>query len=166
MNRVFRISAVHALGLAFVLSAAACKKADDNTATIDTGTAGGTVAPNTTTPGAAALRVTDVDLGKRVGTDNAIADETDDFGTRDTIVAVVKTEGTPAAGATLVARWTFQDGQVVQEQTENVAAPAAGGTESRTVFRLTKATAWPTGKYTLRVLHNGTEVQSKDFEVK
>ncbi len=162
MNRVFRISAVHALGLAFVFSAAACKRADDNTATIDTGTAGGTVAPSTTTPGATALRVTEVDLGKRVGTDNSITDETDDFGTRDTIVAVVKTEGTPAAGATLVARWTFQDGQVVDERTETI-SPSG---EAYTEFHISKPSGWPAGKYTLRVLLNGSEVQTKEFTVR
>ena len=162
MRQHIRTSMAWLAAAALVASAAACKKADtDTTTTADTATATGTVAP----PAGAALRVTDVDLGKRVGSDNSISDKTDDFGTRDTIVAVVKTEGTPAAGATLVARWTFQDGQVVQEQTENVAAPTSG-TEARTVFRLSKATAWPTGRYTLRVLHNGTEVQTKEFEVK
>ena len=161
MRQHIRTTMALLAGVALAASAAACKKSADRT-TADTAAVGGAVAP---APTATTLRVVDVDIGKRVGTDNAVADKTSDFGTRDTIVAVVRTEGTPAAGATLVARWTFQGGQVVQEQTQTVAAPTTG-TESRTVFRLTKGTAWPKGKYTLHVLHNGAEVQTKDFEVK
>src|SRR5688572_33331839 len=59
-----------------------------------------------------ALRVTEVDLGSSVGPDGKINDNatTDEFRPNDTIYASVNTEGS-ATGATLVARWTYQDGQ-------------------------------------------------------
>jgi hypothetical protein len=135
----------------------ACAKPDE-AATTDS--AGGTVdSAGVIAP--AAFRVSDVELGKRVDAENKLADQTDDFGVRDTIIAAVKTEGT-ASGATLMARWTYQDGQVVEEQSQTINATG----DMTTNFRLTKATAWPKGNYKLTVLLNGAEVETEDFEIK
>ena len=120
-----------------------------------TGTAGGTVED------AQALRVTEVDLGRRVGADNRVTEETDDFQPGDTIYASVVTSGT-AQSATLTARWTFEDGQVVDESTRTISPTGTAVTE----FHISKPSGWPAGEYTLRVLLDGREVQSKDFEVK
>jgi hypothetical protein len=136
-------------------SAAACARGED--ATTDN------VAGGTLDTGAAAItfRVTDVELGKKLEADKSIADATDDFGVRDTIYASVKTEGS-ATGATLVARWTFQDGAVVQEQSQTINATGDAITE----FHIMKDTAWPAGNYKLTILLNGTEVETEDFEIK
>ncbi len=146
--------------LALAVATTACAK-DDDAATTDN-VAGGTVdsasVANTNT---AAFRVTDVELGKRLNAENKLDGTTDDFGVRDTIVAAVKTEGT-ATGATLMARWTYQDGQVVEEQNQTVNATA----ETITTFRLMKATAWPKGNYKLTVMLNGAAVETEDFEIK
>ena len=145
---------------ALVASAAACKKSETaNRADTATATSTGTVAP----PAATALRVTDVDLGRSMAGDTAIADKTTDFRPNDTIHAVVKHEGA-ASGATLTARWTFQDGQVVDTRSETISP--TGAHPDYTHFMISKPSGWPKGKYTLHVLLNGTEVQSKDFEVK
>ena len=148
---------VQLLALALAFGAAACAKKDD--ATTDN-VAAGTV----DTAGAvanAAFKVSDVKLGKSLNADKTIKDNADDFGVRDTIYASVKTEGS-ATGATLMARWTFQDGQVVEEQTQTINATGDAITE----FHVMKATAWPTGNYKLSILLNGTEVETEDFEIK
>jgi len=141
--------------LALAIGTVACAKPDD-AATTDS--AGGTV-DSVVAP--AAFRVSDVELGKRVDAENKLTDKTDDFAVRDTIIAAVKTEGT-ASGATLMARWTYQDGQVVEEQSQTINATG----DLITNFRLTKATAWPKGNYKLTVLLNGAEVETEDFEIK
>lgn len=148
-------------GLAAALALAACGGDREGTATTaDTGLG---TAPPATAPAAGDLRVTEVDLGRAMVGDTAVAEDIDDFTVRDTIHAVVRHEGA-ANGATITARWTFQDGQVVDERSETVTA--AAGSTAYTHFMISKATPWPTGNYTLRILVNGTEVESEEFEVK
>ena len=149
------------VGVAAALALAACGGGDDDAATT-ADTALGT-APPATAPATTDLRVTEVDLGRAMVGDTAVVEDTDDFAPTDTIHAVVRHEGA-ANGATITARWTFQDGQVVDERTETVTA-AAGGT-AYTHFMITKATPWPAGNYTLRVLVNGSEVESEEFSVR
>ncbi len=151
-------------GVAAALTLAACGGNDDAaTTTADTGLG---TAPPATAPAASAgagdLRVTEVDLGRAMVGDTAVVEDIDDFAPTDTIHAVVRHEGV-ANGATITARWTFEDGQVVDERSETVTSTA--GTTGYTHFMITKATPWPTGDYTLRVLVNGVEVESEDFEI-
>lgn len=149
------------VGVAAALALAACGGADDAaTTTIDTGL--GTVPP-AAAPAAGDLRVTEVDLGRAMVGDTAVAEDIDDFAPADTIHAVVRHEGA-ANGATITARWTFQDGQVVDERSETISSTA--GSTAFTHFMITKATPWPTGNYTLHVLVNGNEVESEEFEIK
>lgn len=136
--------------------AAACARGDDDARTDNV--AGGTL---DTARAGATFRVSDVALGKSINADRTIDENADDFGVRDTIYASVKTEGS-ATGATLVARWTFQDGTVVQEQSQTINATGDAITE----FHIMKTTAWPTGNYKLAILLNGTEVETEDFEVR
>ena len=152
-----RSTRIQILAIALAVGAAACAKKDDTTDNV----AGGAIdtTPTATTP--AAFKVSDVELGKSLNTDKTIKDNTDDFGVRDTIFASVKTEGS-ATGATLTARWTFQDNQVVEEQTQTINATGDAITE----FHIMKATAWPKGNYKLSILLNGTEVETEDFEIK
>lgn len=160
MSAFFRMGLASAASLLLVTTA--CKKDADETAmtpdTAATTTAAGTVeAPATT------LRVTEVDLGRTMKGDSAIDDKTDDFKANDTIHALVAHEGM-ATDAKITARWTFEDGQVVDERTETV-SPTTDA-KSYTHFMISKASGWPKGKYTLHVLVNGNEVETKDFEVK
>ena len=138
-----------------LLSLGACKK--DNAATNDTLSSGGAVA----TPALpAALSVIDVDMGKAIGADKKITDKTDDFAPTDQIYASVHTSGT-AATASITGRWTFENGTVVDEQSQNVSTNGDAYTE----FHIAKPNGWPTGNYTLHVLVNGQEVQTKNFRV-
>ena len=110
-----------------------------------------------------AARVTDVDLGRSIGADKKINDnqQTDDFRRTDTIYAVVTTDGN-ASGASLTAHWTFEDGQVVDETTQTIAASGPAVTE----FHISKPDGFPVGKYKVEIRLNGTAVETKDFEVK
>jgi hypothetical protein len=145
-TRLFGTS-ILALTLAAVLSAA-CTKRSDNPGT--TGTSGT----------AAGVRVSQIDLGRSLNADKTINDKTDSFKRNDTIYASIATGGT-AATATVQARWTYQDGQVVNESTQTIAPTG----DARTEFHISKPDGWPAGKYKLEVSLNGTSAATKDFEV-
>jgi hypothetical protein len=128
---------------------------------------GGRDEPVVDTPPAAdvgtqAVRVTNVDLGTAVGADNRVAADavTTDFRPSDTIHAAVTTDGT-ASGASLTARWTYQDGQVVDETTQSV----AGSGTAVTHFQISMPTGFPPGDYQVEILLNGNRVESKSFRV-
>lgn len=144
---------LRALSLAALVLVAACKKAD----------APETRAPAGTTdfPAASTLQVSDIDLGKRLNANKEVEGMASDFGVRDTIAASVKVDGS-ATGATVTARWMFEDGQVVEEQSETV---SPSGT-ARAGFRIMKPGPWPAGKYKLVVMLNGQEAKTEEFEIK
>jgi hypothetical protein len=110
-----------------------------------------------------AVRVTAVELGRSVGPDGRINDNatSDEFRPNDTIYASVNTEGT-GTGSTLVARWTFQDGQVVDETSSTISPTGP----TVTTFHITKPDGFPVGRYKVEIRLNGQSVESKDFEVK
>jgi hypothetical protein len=109
----------------------------------------------------AAVRVADVKLGRALGADKRLTDETDDFRPGDTIYAVVETRGT-GPNTSLQARWTYQDGQVVDESSRSIAAAGEDVTE----FHISKPGGWPKGKYKVEISLNGAAAESEDFEVK
>jgi hypothetical protein len=142
-------TSILALTLAAVLSAACGTKSSETPGA--TGTAG-TVAGG---------RVSQIDIGRSLNADKTINDTTGSFKPTDTIYASIATENTTAP-TTVKARWTYQDGQVVNESTQTI-APAAGG--ARTEFHISKPNGWPAGKYTLEVFLNGSSAATKDLEV-
>jgi hypothetical protein len=149
-----------ALLCASVVTLGACKKdgdANDNamadSARVDTTTVGGT------TMAEPAVRVADIDMGRAVNEKKEIMDKTDDFRPTETIYASVHTKGT--GSGTLVARWLFEDGQLVEEQSQALAA----ADDARTEFHINKSTGFPKGKYTIKILMDGKELDSKDFKV-
>jgi hypothetical protein len=99
-------------------------------------------------------------MGRSLTADKTISDKTDSFKPNDTIYASIATEGT-AATATLKARWTYQDGQAVNESTQTIAPTG----DTRTEFHVSKPDGWPPGKYKLEVFLNGSSAATKDFEV-
>ena len=144
-TRLFKTS-ILALTLAAILSG--CTKSSENPGT--TGTTGTGVG----------VRVSQIDMGRSLNADKKINDNTESFKPNDTIYASIATAGS-AATATLKARWTYQDGQVVNESTQAI-APAG---DARTEFHISKPDGWPTGKYKLEVFLNGSSAATKDFEV-
>jgi hypothetical protein len=110
---------------------------------------------------AAAVTVTDVDLGNAIGGDKHVTAKANSFSPNDVIYAVVMTSGT-SPSASLKARWTYEDGQVVEESEQAITPTGDTATE----FHISKPDGFPKGKYKVEVLLNGSSVQSKDFEVK
>jgi hypothetical protein len=106
---------------------------------------------------APSLDVTDVALGRSIGSDNRVVEEIGDFAPRDTIYATVETEGT--GSGTLVARWTFEDGQVVDEESRSV----SGAQVSE--FHVSHPDGWPAGHYEVIILLDGEEVERSGFDV-
>ena len=137
-------TSILALTLVAVLSSA-CRENPSATDTAGTG---------------AAVRVSHIDMGRSLNADKTINDKTDSFKPTDAIYASIATEGT-AATAALKARWTYQDGQVVNESTQTIAPTGS----ARTEFHITKPDGWPAGKYKLETFVNGASSATKDFEV-
>jgi hypothetical protein len=158
MRKTRRVASF-ASALLLTAALAACNKKDDATITDTTslGTTTATIALDT-----APIRVSDIQVGKGVGSDKKIGDQTTSFGVRDTMYVAVITNGA-AKDAKLAAKWTYNDRQVVDETTQTI-SPAGG--ETATEFHVTKKSAWPKGKYKVEVALNGVSAGSKDIEVK
>jgi hypothetical protein len=137
---------------------AACNKKNDTTVTDTTslGTTTATVAVDT-----APIRVSDIQTGKAVGSDNKIGDQATSFAVRDTMYVAVITDGA-AKDAKIAAKWMF-NGKLVSEDSQTISP--TGGTTA-TEFHISKKTAWPKGKYTVDVSLNGVSAGTKDLEVK
>ena len=158
MRTIPRVAALaSALFLAGAL--AACNKKNDTTLTDTTslGTTTATVAVDTTP-----VRVSDIQVGKGVGSDKKVGNQTTSFGVRDTMYVAVITDGA-AKDAKLTAKWMFNGKQVVKESSQTISST---GGETVTEFHVDKKSAWPKGKYTVEVLLNGVSAGTKDLEVK
>lgn len=106
------------------------------------------------------LAVVDVELGRTIGPDRAITNSTDDFAPTDTVFASVETRGT-GSGTTLTARWTFEDGQVIDETSQTISPMGPANTE----FHISMPGGLPAGEYSVEILLNGQSVETESFEV-
>lgn len=150
-----------ALATALVLSA--CKKPEP--ATPPAPAAAPAPTPMTPAPAAATASVTAIDLGNAIGADNRVTAPATTFAPRDTIHAAVATRTSdPMASVPgkLSAKWTYQDGQTVHEDSRDLNLTGDGVT----TFQISKPDGLPAGRYKVEVALDGTVVQSKDFEVK
>ena len=111
-------------------------------------------------PAPAPVAVASVDLGSAIGPDQKVTTATTTFTPKDTIYAAVSTTGT-APNAVLAAKWTYQDGQTVNESNQTIApnGPAV------TSFHISKPDGWPAGNYKVEISLDGQSVASKDFSV-
>jgi hypothetical protein len=151
MNRAIRVTSLIALCVWLGLGPLGCSR-NKQEARTDT---------QSQSPSTQEIQVSKVDLGRNVGSDKRVTDPTTEFHPNETIYATVLTNGS-APNATVTARWTYQDGQIVEETTQAVAP----GTDAATEFHISKPDGWPAGKYKLEVLVNGTPAATKEFEVK
>ena len=152
-----------AVSLAATLALGGCGKKEENTlppASTPPPAAQTTPAPAATTPAPAVVSVSSVDLGSAVDGDQKVTAPTSSFGSKDTIYASVATTG--AGTAKLDAKWTYQDGQTVNQEstTINPTGPA------NTAFHIAKPSGWPTGSYKVEISQDGKSVSTKDFSVK
>ena len=130
----------------------------------DTDTAADTAALAPAPAPAATASVTSTELGKRLGSNRRVVDTTTVFAPRDTVYLSVITENTTPSSM-LVARWSFQDGQVVDSTSQAVAA-AEAGSQSVTEFHVANPRGWPVGRYTVDVTLDAQQVASRTFEVR
>jgi hypothetical protein len=147
--RIHHVTAVLLSGL-LAVGTAACQRSGSETTT--TGTTADQNAP---------VQVASLEVGKHIGNDNQVTEPTDAFAPNETVYASVVTNGS-ASTAELKTRWTYQDGQVVDEVSRTI-APSGGAT---TEFHVSKPDGLPVGKYRVEVFLNGAPAASKEFEVK
>jgi hypothetical protein len=138
--------------LALLLSLSACNRE--------------TQAPTTTAqpPAVSApapFRVSEVQVGNAIDADKEVVAPSATLAPGDTIYASVETEGA-APKVTLTARWTYEDGQLVDETTQTIAPTGPATSE----FHISKPDGWPAGRYQVQILADGTAVASQQFEVR
>lgn len=109
----------------------------------------------------AAPVVTGLELGNAIQGNKRVVQSMITFGPMDTIYASVMTDGN-APSATLTARWTFEDGQIVDESSQTITMSGPATTE----FHIVKPSGWPAGKYKVEILLNGNIARSAEFTVK
>src|SRR5205085_1438369 len=64
------------------------------------------------------IRVSDIQVGKSVGADKKVANQTTTFGVRDTMFVAVVTDGA-GKGAKLATKWTY-NGKTVKEDSQTI----------------------------------------------
>lgn len=155
-----------AASLAAVLALSACGKKDESApSTPPPAATAPAPAPAATAPMAmnnapAAVTFSSVELGSTVDASNKILASSTSFAPTDTIYASVDTSG--SGNATLAAKWTYQDGQTVHEDSKTLNAM---GPET-TAFMISKPGGFAAGNYKVDISLNGSHVASKDFTVK
>jgi hypothetical protein len=111
-----------------------------------------------------ALSVADIDVGRSVATDKTIADKTETFRPGDTFYVAVKTVGS-APTATLVAHWSYEDGQRISEATQTIAPSGPAVTEFHVSRPNGPGDGWPTGNYKVEIVLNGVSAGTEKFKV-
>lgn len=157
MNRKTSLG-VFATALIAVVAVAGCKKQD-----APAPAPSATPAPASTSPApapAASVRIVAVELGKGLADDKRVAEAVTVFAPRDTIHASVNTEG-DGNGKKLAARWTFQDGAQVHDESVDMA-----GSNSIYAFKLSNTNPWPVGTYKVEISLDGQALESREFQVK
>jgi hypothetical protein len=159
MTPIRSVSLVVAVSLAIALTACG-KKEEAPAPKVAPAPAPAVVAPP---PPAAPAGVTlaSLTLGSAVDAGQNVTAPSTTFTPKDTIYAAVATNGA-APSAAIVARWTFGDGQLVDESSQSIAptGPAV------TTFHIAKSDGWPAGKYKVDITIDGQAAASKDFEVR
>ncbi|QCO66618.1 hypothetical protein E5843_00240 [Luteimonas yindakuii] len=117
--------------------------------------------PVTAQPTQAAM-VSEVVLGTAATGNERVAEPKTTFARSDrTIVASVVTRADTPTATDVRARWTFQDGQLVDETSQRLELSGPGVTN----FRINNQEDWPAGTYTVEISMDGNVVQSQQFTV-
>lgn len=106
------------------------------------------------------LRVSNVMIGKRIGSGNRIIEPTFEFAPQDTVYVSVGTEGAGEAGP-LTAAWRSQSGEILQKSSEPV--PTAG---ENARFSLTQPKGFKPGTYKVIVFLGDDSVETRVFTVR
>ncbi|WP_374603391.1 hypothetical protein [Arenimonas sp.] len=155
-----RLSRSIAIALAATLALAGCKKEEAAPPPVVVEPA---PAP-APAPVAATASVTSVSLGSDVDADGRVIESQAQFAPNQPITASISTATSdPAASVagSLTAKWLFEDGQVVNEETKSFNFSGPGVTN----FQISKPDGWPVGRYTLEVSLDGNKVETREFTV-
>ncbi|MEZ5463224.1 hypothetical protein [Dokdonella sp.] len=112
-------------------------------------------------PVAEAVTFSRLSLGNAVDANQAVTAPATTFAPTDTVYAAVETTGA-APNAAIVARWTYSDGQLVDETSQSIAPDGA----ATTTFHIAKPDGFPEGSYKVDIMIDGAPVASQSFEVK
>jgi hypothetical protein len=139
--------------LVILAAVAACggSKADSETHTGMTDTAAAKPA---------ALKVSNVMIGKRIGAGNHVTEPTFQFAPADTVYVSVGTSGSTGADH-LTAAWRSQTGEVLQQSSEPI--PPAG---QNAAFQLSQPKGFKVGTYKVVVFLGKDSADTKVFVVK
>lgn len=170
MKMTHKKPVILAAALGAVLALSACGKKDESASSLP-GTPPSAATSPTMAPApastagmapanAAAVTLSTVELGSTVDASNKILASGTSFAPKDTIYASVDTSG--SGSATLAAKWSYQDGQTVHEDSKTLNAT---GPET-TAFMISKPSGLPAGNYKVDISLNGSQVASKAFTVK
>lgn len=151
-----------ALVLGIAVALAACGKKEEAPAPVVAPAPAPVVetAPPPPAPVAEVVTFADLSLGNAVDENQAITAVSKSFVPTDTIYAAVATTGA-APNAVIVARWTFSDGQLVDETSQSIAPDGA----ATTTFHIAKPDGFPAGMYKVDITIDGAPVASQGFEV-
>lgn len=106
------------------------------------------------------VTVTKVEVGRAIGADKWVSEPTRSFAPADTLYVSVETSGT-APSVAIAAKWTYEDGQVVDESTQTLAPTGPAVTE----FHVSKPDGWPAGAYRVEIQLDGRTAASETFTV-
>lgn len=117
--------------------------------------------PPTAPPAATPFRVTSVEVGNAVGADKRVTTPAAVLGAEDTIYASVASDGV-APSVKLTAKWTFEDGTLVDEIHQTIAPNGPAASE----FHIVNRTGWSAGKYQVEIFADGKSVGTRQFEIR
>lgn len=108
----------------------------------------------------AAVSFSSAELGSSVDANNKVHTVGTRFAPKDHIYASVETVG--SGHATLAAKWIYNGGQTVHEDSKVLDTMGA----QTTAFMISKPDGFPAGDYKVEISLDGKPVASKDFSVK
>lgn len=138
----------------------ACKKKDTAPAPSPQSTAYPTPAP-APAPAPSGLQFRELRVGKAVNADKSVSTDIGTFAPGDTIYASVTTSGS-SASTPIRALWTYQDGQVVSDDTQTISGTGSDMTE----FHIAKPDGFPAGSYKLEIFIDGRTAMNRNFDVR
>ncbi len=161
MSRNFSRCLLVAL-VAAPLALGACKRSDTESPAPQPPPAAPAATAPAEAPAPDPFRITGVEVGNAIGPDRRVAAPSAALAaSAPTIYASVATDGS-AERVTLTARWTYEDGQLVDETSQEIAP--TGSTVSE--FHIERTDGWPIGQYQVEILADGRSLGTSQFEVR
>jgi hypothetical protein len=127
------------------------RSADTETAAVDS---------TSLAPASAEPRISNMMIGRRIGSANRITEPTFEFAPQDTVHVSVAMSGA-GDGQRLTAAWRSQSGEVVQQSSEAIAPPG-----ENTAFHLSQPKGLTPGTYKVIVFLGDDSVDTRIFAVR